>query len=51
MITQKMDDKLEELKAYFNIKFSEQEEKLLKTFNNTIDDLKNEITAQIQNEV
>ena len=46
-----MDDKLEELKAYFNSKFNEQEEKLTKTFNNIIDDLKKEITEQIQNEV
>ena len=52
MITTRMDDdKLEELKAYFNSKFNEQEEKLTKTFNNIIDDLKKEITVQIQNEV
>ena len=35
-----MDDKLEELKAYFSSKFSEQEDTLTKTFNNIIDDLK-----------
>ena len=46
-----MDDKLEELKAYFNTKFNEQEEKLTKTFNNIIYDLKKEITVKIQNEV
>ena len=46
-----MHDKLEELKAYFNTKFNEQEEKLTRTFNNIIDDLKKEITVQIQNEV
>ena len=37
-----------ELNAYFNTKFNEQEEKLTKTFNNSIDDLYN---VQIQNEV
>ena len=51
MLTRRMDDKLEELKAYFNSKFNRQEEKLTKTFNNIIDDLKKEITIQIQNEV
>ena len=51
MITRRMDDKLGELKAYFNTKFNEQEEKLTRTFNNIIDDLKKEITVQIQNEV
>ena len=46
-----MGDKLEELKSYFNTKFNELEEKLTKTFNNIIDDLKKVITGQIQNEV
>ena len=46
----RIDDKLKELKAYFNNKFKEQEEKLTKTFSNIIDDLKKEITVQIQNE-
>ena len=46
-----MYDKLEELKAYYNTKFNKQEEKLTKNFNNFIDDLKKEITVQIQNEV
>ena len=46
-----MDDKLEELKAYFNTKFNEQKEKLTKTFNNIIGCLKKEITIQIQNKV
>ena len=46
-----MGDKLEELKAYFNRKFNEQEEIITKTFNNITDDLKKEITVQIQNEV
>ena len=40
MITRRMDDKLEKLKAYFISKFNEQEEKLTQTFNNIIDDLK-----------
>ena len=51
MITRRIDGKLEELKAYFNTKFNEQEEKLTRTFNNIIDDLKKEITVKIQNEV
>ena len=52
MITTRMDDdKLEELKAYFNSKFNEQEEILTKTFNNIVDDLKKEITIKIQNDV
>ena len=51
MITRRMDDKLEKLKAYFISKFNEQEEKLTQTFNNIIDDLKKEITVQMQNEV
>ena len=51
MITRRMGDKLEELKSYFNTKFNELEEKLTKTFNNIIDDLKKVITGQIQNEV
>ena len=45
-----MDDKLEEAKAYFSSIFNEQEEKLTKTFNNITDDLKKEITVQIQKE-
>ena len=40
MITRRMEDKLEELKSYFNTKFNEQEESLTKTFNNIIADLK-----------
>ena len=32
MISRRMDDKLEELKAYFSSKFSEQEDTLTKTF-------------------
>ena len=51
MISRRMDDKLEELKAYFSSKFSEQEDTLTKTFNNIIDDLKKEIMVQIQNKV
>ena len=46
-----MDDKSGELKAHLNRKFNEQEEKLTETFNNIIDDLKKEITWQIQNKV
>ena len=51
MITRRMEDKLEELKSYFNTKFNEQEESLTKTFNNIIADLKNDITKEIQYEV
>ena len=51
MITIRMDNKLEELKAHLNTKSNEQEEKLTKTFNNIVDDLKKEIIRQIQNEV
>ena len=51
MILRRMDDKLEELKAYFSSKFSEQEDILTKTFKNIIDDLKEEIMVQIQNKV
>ena len=40
MIRRRMEDKLEELKSYFNTKFNEQEESLTKTFNNIIVDLK-----------
>ena len=42
-----MEDKLEELKSWFNTKFNEQEERLTKTFNNTIADLKKKITKEI----
>ena len=51
MITRRMEDKLEELKSYFNTKFSEQEESLTQTFNNIIADLKKEITKEIQHKV
>ena len=51
MITRRMEDKLEELKSYFNTKFNEQEESLTKTFNNIITDLKKEITKEIQHGV
>ena len=40
MITRRMEDKLEELKPFFNTKFNEQEESLTKTFNNIVADLK-----------
>ena len=51
MITRRMENKLEELKSYFNTKFNDQEESLTKTFNNIIVDLKEEITKEIQHEV
>ena len=47
--------KLEELKVYFHPKFNEQEQKLTKTFNNIIDDLKkrsrNKYKTKFQNDV
>ena len=49
MMTRRMEDKLEDLKPYFNTKFNEQEESLTKTFNNII--IKKEITKEIQHEV
>ena len=51
MIIRRMEDKLEQLKSYFNTKFSEQEENLTQTFNNIIADLKKEITKEIQHEI
>ena len=51
MITRRIEDKLEELKSYFNTKFNELEESLTKTFNNIITDLKKEITKEIQHGV
>ena len=51
MMTRRMEDKLEDLKPYFNTKFNEQEESLTKTFNNIIADFKKEITKEIQHEV
>ena len=51
MITRRMKDKLEELKSYFNTKFSKHEENLTKTFNNFAADLKKEIAKEIQHEV
>ena len=49
MITRRMEDKLEELKSYFNTKFNKLEESQTKTFNNIVADLK--ITKEIQHEV
>ena len=50
MITRKMEEKFEELKCYLNAKMSEQEGNLTKVFNNVLNDLREEITKQIQNE-
>ena len=47
MISRRMEDKLEELKSYFNTKFNEQEKSLTKTFNNIIVDLEKEITKDL----
>ena len=46
-----MEDKLEELKSYFNTNFNKQEESLNKKFSNVIASLKKEITKEIQHEV
>ena len=51
MITRKMEEKFEELKCYFTAKMSEQEENLTKVSNNILNDLRKEITKQIQNEI
>ena len=45
-----MEEKFEELKCYFNTKMSEQEENLTKVFT-VLNDLRKEITKQIQNEI
>ena len=39
MITRKMEEKIEELKCYFNTKMSEQKENLTKVFKNVLNDL------------
>ena len=46
-----MEEKFEELKCYFNVKMSEQEEDLTKVLNNLLNDPRKEITKQIQNEI
>ena len=51
MITGRMEDKMEGLNSYFNIKFNKQEESLTKTFNNSITDLKKEITKETQHKI
>ena len=51
MITRKMEEKFEELKCYFTAKMSEQEQNLTKAFDNVFNDLRKEITKQIQNEI
>ena len=51
MITRRMEDKLEELKSYFNTKLRVQEESLIQTFNSNIADFKKRITKEIQDEI
>ena len=46
-----MEETFEELKYYFNAKMSEQGENLTKVFNDVLNDLREEITKQIQNEM
>ena len=43
-----MEEKLEELKYFFNAKMSEQEENLMKVFNNILDDLREDITNKMK---
>ena len=43
-----MEEKLEELKYFFNAKMSEQEENLVKVFNNILDDLREDITNKMK---
>ena len=50
MITRKMEEKFEEEKCCFDAKMSEQEENLTKVFN-VLNDLRKEITKQIENEI
>ena len=50
MITRKMEEKFEEQKCCFDAKMSEQEENLTKVFN-VLNDLRKEITKQIENEI
>ena len=50
MISTKMEETFEEVKCYFNTKMWEQEENLTKVFN-VLNDLREEITKQIQNEI
>ena len=43
-----MEEKLEELKYFFNATMSEQEENLMKVFNNILDDLREDITNKMK---
>ena len=51
MTTRRMENKLEELKSYFNTNFNEEKESLTKTFSNIIANLKKEITKELQRDV
>ena len=51
MLTRKMENKIEELKSFFNSKLQQQEEALTKIFHALIADLKKEISHEIQKEV
>ena len=51
MLTRKMENKIEELKCFFNSKLQQQEETLTKIFHALIADLKNEISQEIKKEV
>ena len=55
MLTRRMDEKIEELKTFFNSKLEEklgeQEKNLTNTLNNLISDLRNEFKKELQNEI
>ena len=51
MITRKMEEKLDELKRYFNTKLTEQEENLTAVFNNLLNNFRKEISKEVKNEV
>ena len=51
MLTRKMENKIEELKCFFNSKLQQQEETLTKIFHALIADLKKGISQEIQKEV
>ena len=46
-----MEETFEELRCYFNAEVIEQGENLTKVFNDVLNDLREEITKQIQNEM
>ena len=55
ILTRRMDERIEELKTFFNSKLEEklgeQEKNLTNTLNNLISDLRNEFKKELQNEI